>query len=256
MRPSRSSGNEVVDAMGPSQQARRTRQRAGCPFPFRVDAERDYRCSRSARSRRGQPPGAIVDMYAVRHSMKACCADEPKQSPMEQRRASDLASMRYSNYAGRHTNRVNARLKSLDGEGPMTGAKPYGKLKYLDVKGSRMAYVDEGEGDAIVFAHGNPTSSYLWRNVMPPLEGRGRHDRDGRLGQAQPVRPGPVQLRRATRLSIHTVGLTRPWRQRPTRAARLGLGTWLRLGLPAPRPHPGNRVHGGARRFVAVGGVP
>jgi haloalkane dehalogenase len=66
------------------------------------------------------------------------------------------------------------RLKSLDGEGPMTGAEPYGKLKYLDVKGSRMAYVDEGEGDAIVFAHGNPTSSYLWRNVMPHLEGLGR----------------------------------------------------------------------------------
>jgi haloalkane dehalogenase len=56
----------------------------------------------------------------------------------------------------------------------MTGAEPYGKLKYLDVKGSRMAYVDEGEGDAIVFAHGNPTSSYLWRNVMPHLEGMGR----------------------------------------------------------------------------------
>ena len=32
-----------------------------------------------------------------------------------------------------------------------------------------MAYVDEGEGDAIVFQHGNPTWSYLWRNVMPRL---------------------------------------------------------------------------------------
>src|SRR4051812_25833119 len=37
-----------------------------------------------------------------------------------------------------------------------------------------MAYVDEGDGDAIVFAHGNPTSSYLWRNVMPHLDGLGR----------------------------------------------------------------------------------
>jgi len=37
-----------------------------------------------------------------------------------------------------------------------------------------MAYIDEGEGDAIVFQHGNPTSSYLWRNVMPHLEGLGR----------------------------------------------------------------------------------
>jgi pimeloyl-ACP methyl ester carboxylesterase len=37
-----------------------------------------------------------------------------------------------------------------------------------------MAYVDEGQGDAVVFAHGNPTSSYLWRNVMPHLQGLGR----------------------------------------------------------------------------------
>jgi haloalkane dehalogenase len=56
----------------------------------------------------------------------------------------------------------------------MVGAKPYGQLHYCEVNGNRMAYVDEGDGDAIVFAHGNPTSSYLWRNVMPHLEGLGR----------------------------------------------------------------------------------
>jgi haloalkane dehalogenase len=56
----------------------------------------------------------------------------------------------------------------------MFGAKPYGQLQYREVNGKRMAYVDEGQGDAIVFAHGNPTSSYLWRNVMPYLEGLGR----------------------------------------------------------------------------------
>ena len=49
----------------------------------------------------------------------------------------------------------------------MFGAKPYGRLQYREVNGKRMAYVDEGQGDAIVSAHGNPTSSYLWRNVMP-----------------------------------------------------------------------------------------
>ena len=53
-------------------------------------------------------------------------------------------------------------------------AKPYGKLQYRKINGKRMAYIDEGQGDAIVFAHGNPTSSYLWRNVMPHLEGQGR----------------------------------------------------------------------------------
>jgi len=38
---------------------------------------------------------------------------------------------------------------------------------FLEVKGKNLAYIDEGEGDAIVFIHGNPTSSYLWRNIAP-----------------------------------------------------------------------------------------
>jgi haloalkane dehalogenase len=59
----------------------------------------------------------------------------------------------------------------------MTGeicALPFAPKKYLRVKGRRMAYIDEGEGDAIVFQHGNPTSCYLWRNVMPHLREMGR----------------------------------------------------------------------------------
>jgi haloalkane dehalogenase len=42
------------------------------------------------------------------------------------------------------------------------------------ILGRTMAYVETGRGDPIVFLHGNPTSSYLWRNVIPHLEGRGR----------------------------------------------------------------------------------
>lgn len=56
----------------------------------------------------------------------------------------------------------------------MTGVKPYGQLQYREVNGKQMAYIDEGHGDAIVFQHGNPSSSYLWRNVMPHVEGLGR----------------------------------------------------------------------------------
>ena len=76
----------------------------------------------------------------------------------------------------------------------MFGAKPYGRLQYREVNGKRMAYVDEGQGDAIVFAHGNPTSSYLWRNVMPHLQGLGRlvaADMIG-MGRSDKLRPsGP-----------------------------------------------------------------
>jgi len=44
----------------------------------------------------------------------------------------------------------------------------------LGVLDSHIAYVDHGAGDPIVLLHGNPTSSYLWRNVIPHLEARGR----------------------------------------------------------------------------------
>ena len=46
--------------------------------------------------------------------------------------------------------------------------------KYVTVLGKRMAYCEIGEGNPIVFQHGNPTSSYLWRNIMPHLETHGR----------------------------------------------------------------------------------
>ena len=57
--------------------------------------------------------------------------------------------------------------------GPIPADFPYAS-KYIDVLGSKMHYIDEGEGDPIVFIHGNPASSYLWRNVIPHLQGQGR----------------------------------------------------------------------------------
>ena len=46
--------------------------------------------------------------------------------------------------------------------------------RYTDVNGRRMAYVERGEGSPIVLLHGNPTSSYVWRSVLPELEDLGR----------------------------------------------------------------------------------
>lgn len=46
--------------------------------------------------------------------------------------------------------------------------------KFIQVMDYHMAYVDEGKGDPILFLHGNPTSSYLWRNVIPHLTRLGR----------------------------------------------------------------------------------
>ena len=46
--------------------------------------------------------------------------------------------------------------------------------QFVDVLGARMAFVERGRGTPIVFLHGNPTSSYLWRNVIPHVEELGR----------------------------------------------------------------------------------
>lgn len=43
---------------------------------------------------------------------------------------------------------------------------PY-ESKFVEVLGSQMHYVESGEGDPVLYLHGNPTSSYLWRNVIP-----------------------------------------------------------------------------------------
>ncbi len=48
------------------------------------------------------------------------------------------------------------------------------KKKYVQVRGLSMAYYEVGEGDPIVFLHGNPTSSYLWRNIIPHVQHLGR----------------------------------------------------------------------------------
>ena len=55
----------------------------------------------------------------------------------------------------------------------ISASMPYGKC-FKSIKGKNIAYIDVGDGAPIVLLHGNPTSSYLWRNVVPHLEGIGR----------------------------------------------------------------------------------
>ena len=53
----------------------------------------------------------------------------------------------------------------------ISAAFPYRKQRRR-VLGREMAHVEVGEGDPIVLLHGNPTSSYLWRNMLPHLQQR------------------------------------------------------------------------------------
>jgi haloalkane dehalogenase len=62
--------------------------------------------------------------------------------------------------------------------GAATGERPASawasQKKFSTINGVRMAYYEAGRGDPIVFLHGNPTSSYLWRNIIPHVSHLGR----------------------------------------------------------------------------------
>ena len=67
--------------------------------------------------------------------------------------------------------------------------------QFTEVNGKRIAYLEAGAGDPIVLLHGNPTSSYLWRNIIPELEGYGRIIAPDLIGQGDsdklPASEGP-----------------------------------------------------------------
>jgi haloalkane dehalogenase len=73
--------------------------------------------------------------------------------------------------------------------------------KTVQVLDSRMAYHERGAGAPILFLHGNPTSSYLWRDVIPALEGRGRLIAPDLIGMGDSGKlpnPGPDTYRFVT----------------------------------------------------------
>jgi haloalkane dehalogenase len=98
----------------------------------------------------------------------------------------------------------------------MTSAEERYEKKNVEVLGSKMAYVEAGSGDPVVLLHGNPTSSYLWRNVIPHLEERWRciaPDLIG-MGDSDKLEPsGPdrytfVEHRRYLDALLETLGVT------------------------------------------------
>ncbi len=69
---------------------------------------------------------------------------------------------------------------------------------FVEVKGKRMAYAEMGAGAPVVFLHGNPTSSYLWRNIMPHVAGQARCIAPDLIGMGDSDKlddPGPGSYR-------------------------------------------------------------
>ena len=62
-------------------------------------------------------------------------------------------------------------------------------MPIADVLDSAIHYLDQGSGDPIVFLHGNPTSSYLWRNILPKMEASGRCLAPDLIGMGESGKP-------------------------------------------------------------------
>ena len=70
----------------------------------------------------------------------------------------------------------------------ISAAFPF-ESKFVEVRGSNMHYVEQGEGDPVLFLHGNPTSSYLWRNVIPHVSGHARCIAPDLIGMGKSDKP-------------------------------------------------------------------
>ncbi len=70
----------------------------------------------------------------------------------------------------------------------ISAAFPYAS-KYVEVHGSKIHYIEEGEGDPILFLHGNPTSNYLWRNIIPYLKDQGHCIAPDLIGMGKSDKP-------------------------------------------------------------------
>ncbi len=71
---------------------------------------------------------------------------------------------------------------------PISADFPF-ESRFVEVLGSKMHYIEKGEGDPLLFLHGNPTSSYLWRNVIPHLISHGRCIAPDLIGMGKSDKP-------------------------------------------------------------------
>ena len=126
--------------------------------------------------------------------------------------------------------------------------------RFVEVLGHRMAYVEAGSGRPIVLLHGNPTSSYLWRNVIPHLSGLGRCLAPDLIGMGDSDKLDHSSAARYTLREhqefvdgfLDAAGVTAVRRRDPGHP-RLGWGPRVRLGPPPPRSGRRDRLHGDDR---------
>ena len=76
----------------------------------------------------------------------------------------------------------------ITGRGPFSADYPF-EPNFIEINGAAMHYADVGEGKPFLLLHGNFTWSYMWRNVIPHLEGRGRCIAPDLIGFGKSAKP-------------------------------------------------------------------
>ena len=123
--------------------------------------------------------------------------------------------------------------------------------KFIDVLGSKMHHIDVGEGELILFIHGNPTSSYLWRNIIPHVSGQARCIAVDLVGMGKSDHPD-IPYRTATTTNTVTFALSStrlvsdPTSRSSSRTGDRGLDS----GGPTSTPTTFGRSHSWRRWFA------
>jgi haloalkane dehalogenase len=96
-----------------------------------------------------------------------------------------------------------ATAAAAAGSGTAAKAAPF-KKKHADVLGHQMAYIDEGAGRPVVFLHGNPASSYLWRNIIPFVTAGNRAIAPDLMGMGDSDKPAMTETYQESAHYLHT----------------------------------------------------
>jgi hypothetical protein len=131
------------------------------------------------------------------------------------------------------------------------------RRRRVHVLDTEINYTDVGEGNPIIFLHGNPTSSYLWCNIIPHVARLGRCLAPDLVGMGQSGRQVAgecISFCRPFALFGCLVRLTRPNKKRNSGRTRLGFGLGISLGLPASGASASHCVHGGHSSATSLGG--
>lgn len=116
--------------------------------------------------------------------------------------------------------------------------------KYVEVNGSQLHYVDEGSADPILFLHGNSTSSYVWRNIMPHVAGLARTIALDLIGFGKSDKPD-IPYRFFGDVHLCRRFYRRPWSSRRHLCRpRLGLGPRVSIRRPSPGQRESACFHG------------